>query len=70
MLLPERRLHRVQLAVRGGQPLRRGHLAPSAWTASTVQDFTEAPSSSTVQAPHEVVSQPTFAARSPQISRR
>ena len=34
--------------------------APSAWTPRTVQDFTDSPSSSTVQAPHEDVSQPTF----------
>ncbi len=41
-----------------------------AWTASTVQDFTDSPSSSTVQAPHDVVSHPTLAARSPSVSRR
>ena len=38
--------------------------APSAWTASSVHDLTDSPSSSTVQAPHEDVSQPTFGARS------
>ena len=38
---------------------------PAACTASTVHDFTDSPSSSTVQAPQEVVSQPTLAARSP-----
>ena len=32
---------------------------PSAWTPSTVHDFTDSPSSSTVQAPHDDVSQPT-----------
>ena len=41
-----------------------------AWTASTVQDLTDSPSSSTVQAPQEVVSQPTLAARRPRVSRR
>ncbi len=35
-------------------------VAPSAWTASTVQDFTAWPSTSTVQAPHWLVSQPTL----------
>ena len=39
---------------------------PLACTASTVQDFTDSPSSSTVQAPQDVVSQPTLAARRPQ----
>ena len=43
---------------------------PLAWTASTVQDLTDSPSSSTVQAPQDVVSQPTFAARRPRVSRR
>ena len=43
---------------------------PFACTVSTVQDFTDSPFSSTVQAPHEVVSQPTLAARRPQTSRR
>jgi hypothetical protein len=43
---------------------------PSAWTASTVHDFTDSPSSSTVHAPHEVVSQPTFVPFSPRCSRK
>ena len=43
---------------------------PSAATASTVHDFTDSPSRSTVQAPHEVVSQPTFVAVRPRTSRR
>ena len=43
---------------------------PSACAASTVQDFTDSPSSSTVQAPQEVVSQPTLVARRPATSRR
>ena len=37
--------------------------APSACTASTVHDFTDSPSRSTVQAPHDVVSQPMFVRR-------
>ena len=44
--------------------------APSAWTASIVQDFTDSPSRSTVQAPHDDVSQPTFVPVSPSTSRR
>src|SRR5579885_2762575 len=35
-------------------------LAPSAWPASTVHDFTALPSMCTVQAPHWLVSQPTW----------
>src|SRR5437868_3177149 len=42
---------------------------PSAWTARTVQDFTDSPSRSTVQAPHEVVSQPTLVPVRPRLSR-
>ena len=42
---------------------------PSAWAASTVQDFTDSPSSSTVHAPQEVVSQPMFVAVKPATSR-
>ena len=44
--------------------------APSAWAASTVHDFTDSPLSSTVQAPHELVSQPMFVPVSPSVSRR
>ena len=33
---------------------------PSAWTASTVQLFTDSPSRCTVHAPHDEVSQPMF----------
>ena len=40
---------------------------PSACAASTVHDLTDSPSSSTVQAPHDVVSQPTLVACSPQV---
>ena len=43
---------------------------PSACTASTVHDFTDSPSTSTVHAPHEVVSQPTFVPFIPSCSRR
>ena len=42
---------------------------PSAWAASTVQDFTDSPSSSTVHAPQEVVSQPMLVAVKPATSR-
>jgi len=48
----------VHLARVGGQALKGGHERPSACAASTVQDLTDSPSSSTVQAPQEVVSQP------------
>ena len=41
------------------QPLDRRDAAPSTATASTVQLFTEPPSTSTTQAPHWLVSQPT-----------
>lgn len=43
---------------------------PSAWTARTVQDFTDCPSRWIVQAPHEVVSQPTLVPVSPSTSRK
>src|SRR5262245_37555504 len=43
---------------------------PSAWSASRVQLFTACPSTSTVQAPHWLVSQPTCAPVSPSPSRR
>ena len=43
---------------------------PSAWTASTVQDFTATPSRCTVQAPQLEVSQPTCVPVSPRWSRR
>ena len=43
---------------------------PSAWTASTVHDFTDSPSTRTVQAPHDDVSQPTLVPVSPTTSRR
>src|SRR5690606_8669285 len=43
---------------------------PSAWTASTVQDLTASPSSSTVQAPQWLVSQPTWVPVRPSTSRR
>ena len=56
MALLERRLHRMPLAV--GKSLDRGHLAPSAWTASTLQALTLRPSSSTVHDPQFEVSQP------------
>src|ERR1700716_1857563 len=43
--------------------------APSAWTAKTVQDFTLWPSSSPVQAPQLLVSDPTCVPGSPASSR-
>ncbi len=43
---------------------------PLAWAASTVHDFTDSPSSSTVQAPQEVVSQPMLVAVRSATSRR
>ena len=43
---------------------------PSAWAASTVHDFTDSPSSSTVHAPHEVESHPMLVPVSPTTSRR
>ena len=41
--------------------------APSAWTARQVQDFTVAPSISTTQAPHWLVSQPNLGSGQPQF---
>jgi len=69
MLGPERPLDRVH-AARGCEALGGGDLLPAACRVSIVQDFTDCPSSSTVQAPQDVVSQPTFAARSPRFCRR
>src|SRR5579872_3147712 len=43
---------------------------PSAWTANIVQDFAARPSTSTVQAPHCVVSHPTWVPVSRRCSRR
>src|SRR5580658_2621398 len=43
---------------------------PSAWTASTVHDFTDWPFSKTVQAPQLVVSHPIFVPVSSNVSRR
>src|SRR3954449_13582934 len=43
---------------------------PSACAASTVQDFTDSPSSSTVHAPHDVESQPMLVPVRPTTSRR
>ena len=44
--------------------------APSAWTASTLQDFTLVPSRWTVHAPQLLVSQPTTVPVLPSFSRR
>ena len=43
--------------------------APSAWTASMVQDLTDSPSTNTVHAPHEEVSHPMLVPVSPTTSR-
>jgi hypothetical protein len=43
--------------------------APSAWTASIVQDFTAWPSRWMVQAPHWLVSHPTWVPVNPASSR-
>ena len=43
--------------------------APSAWTASTVQLFTDSPSMCSVQAPHDDVSHPMFVPVRPTCSR-
>ena len=42
---------------------------PSACTASMVQDFTDSPFTCTTQAPHWLVSQPTWVPVSPSFSR-
>ena len=44
-------------------------LLPSAWTASMVQAFTELPSMWITQAPHWLVSQPTWVPVRPSFSR-
>ena len=60
VVLAEHLLHRVQRAVSRGEPLDGEHVrAPSACSASMVQDFTLSPSTCTTQAPHWLVSQPT-----------
>ncbi len=43
---------------------------PSVWTANIVHDFTGTPSTSTVQAPQLVVSQPMCVPVRPSVSRR
>ncbi len=60
MMLAERRLHRVQLAILGQTLDGRDLRCPAACTASTVQLFTDAPLTWTTQAPHWLVSQPTW----------
>ena len=68
-MLVEGLLHRVQLAVLVASPSMVTISAPSAWTASTVQDFTALPSTRTTQAPHCDVSQPTWVPVRPSVSR-
>ena len=58
VMLAERLLQRVQRAAGCAMPSMVSMSAPSACTANTVQDFTDLPSRSTVQAPQCVVSQP------------
>ena len=43
---------------------------PSAWTVNIVHDFADSPSTSTVQAPQDDVSQPMFVPVRPRTSRR
>ena len=62
----ERLLDRVQRAA-VDQPSTVWTSRPSAWTASTVHDFTGVPSSRTVQAPQLVVSQPMWVPVSPSV---
>jgi hypothetical protein len=69
VVLVERLLHRVPL-VAVGQALDGRDVAPSACAASIVHDFTDSPSTSTVHAPHDDVSQPTLVPVSPHASRR
>ena len=53
----------------GARPSMVVTAPPSAWTASTVQDFTDSPSRWSVQAPHDDVSHPMFVPVSPTASR-
>ena len=68
--LVERLLHRVQLAVSSASPSIVVTSCPSAWTASTLHDFTLRPSRCTVHAPQLLVSQPTTVPVFPSFSRR
>ena len=70
VVLVEALLQRVERAVRRRGPRSSSISCPSAWTPSTVHDFTDSPSSSTVQAPHDEVSQPTTVPVRPSRSRR
>ena len=67
VVLAEGLLHRVQLVAACARPSMVVTLAPSAWTASMVQDFTDLPSTWTTQAPHWLVSQPTCVPVRPQL---
>jgi hypothetical protein len=70
MVLLEGRLHRVELAVGLRQPSMVVSVAPWACTASMLQLFIALPSTSTVQAPHCAVSQPTWVPVSCRLLRR
>ena len=58
VLVPERLLQRMRACRRRARPSIVVTDAPSACTARQVHDLTATPSSSTVQAPHWLVSQP------------
>ena len=64
-MVVERLLDGVELAVRR-EPSMVVISAPSTWTPRSVHDLTDAPSTSTVHAPHDDVSQPTFVPGQPQ----
>ena len=60
VLFPERLLQRVQAIALGAGPRWWSRSEPSAWTAKMVHDLALRPSTSTVHAPHWLVSQPTW----------
>ena len=68
-MVVERLLDGMELAVRR-KALDRRDLGAVAWTPSSVQDFADSPSTSTVHAPHDDVSHPTFVPVRPSRSRR
>jgi hypothetical protein len=70
VLDPECVLQRMELASGRANPSIVVTSAPSACTAKHVHAFAALPSSNTTQAPHWLVSQPTFVPVSPAMSRR
>ena len=70
VVVVERLLQRGQLAVRRRGPRPSRSLAPSAWTASSMQLFTSAPSTITEHAPQLPVSQPMWLPVRSRSSRR